>query len=263
MQQFAVVGHPIAHSLSPSIHQAFAQQCGVALRYEKVDIAPENFAQWVHTFFDQGGAGLNVTIPFKEQAYHLAQQSDKAATKAQAANTLWMDNKRLHAANTDGIGLLRDLARHIELAGASVLILGAGGATRGIIAPLMTAECTSVHVSNRNPARAEQLRVDFPEIHLVDWSKLGGCYDLIIHATAAQYSHDVIPLQAKNFSKKPLIYDLSYSLDGETHFNQYCQDFGWSCVDGLGMLVEQAAVSFSLWLGRMPQTEPLLQALRS
>ncbi len=262
MQNFAVIGHPISHSLSPFIHQQFARQQDITLNYERVDVTAENCTSWVRQFFKQGGSGLNVTLPLKETVLNIADVIHTRAKMAKAANTLWMHQKQIHADNTDGVGFLRDLQRHINLTNRKVLILGAGGATRGILGPLLQSGVHSVYVSNRSDSRAHPLQTDFPAVHLVPWLQLEGSYDVIINATAAGHTHSSLPLQSDKFSGKPFAYDLSYMRNADTPFVQQCRAFGWESMDGLGMLVEQAAESFYIWHGVRPDTQSVLQLLR-
>jgi len=262
MQNFAVIGHPITHSLSPLIHQQFALQHSIKLNYERVDITSENCTAWIRQFFRQGGNGLNVTLPLKEIVLSIADVIHTHAETAKAANTLWVHKKQIHADNTDGVGFLRDLQRYINLTNSKVLILGAGGATRGILEPLLQSGVHSVYVSNRSENRAHQLKTDFPAVHLLPWTQLEGSYEVIINATAAGHSHSHLPLQSDKFSEKPFAYDLSYKRNADTPFVQQCRAFGWESMDGLGMLVEQAAESFYIWHGVRPDTQTVLQLLR-
>lgn len=260
--RFAVMGNPIAHSLSPLIHHYFAEQTGIALTYEKILVPEGEFPAHVDHFFVCGGRGLNVTLPFKQQAYTLAKIRTPRCEQAGAANTLWMQDKQLQADNTDGIGLVRDLARYIDLAHQRVLVLGAGGAARGIIAPLLDASIASLTVMNRTQAKAHDLKLDFPEVASVESLSNEDSFDLIINATSAGIHHMPWTWDLGCTISAALCYDLSYALHDSTPFVQWAQDQGCRAVDGLGMLVEQAAEAFLIWHGVLPQTKRVLDMLR-
>ena len=269
---YAVVGHPISHSKSPRIHSLFAQQTGQAVEYTAIQAPLEDFAGTVREFFQRGGKGLNVTVPFKEQAWQLAELRTERAEKAGAVNTLYRDNQgRLTADNTDGCGLVRDLTRNhgISLNGARVLVLGAGGAVRGVLGPILEQQPASVTIANRTVAKAEALAQLFApaapgvEINAVGFEQPDQPYDLIINGTSASLQGDLPPLSSTVIGSKTVIYDMMYSLQTTT-FNQWALDNGADRVfDGLGMLVEQAAESFRLWRGVRPETAPVTEELRN
>lgn len=263
LQRFAVVGNPVDHSLSPIIHQYFAQQARITLAYEKIKADEHSFKTQVSDFFTQNGKGLNITLPFKQDAYILAQQHTERCTLAGAANTLWMQDKQLHADNTDGIGLLRDLKRYTSLEGKRILILGAGGAARGIIPSLLENKRMELVVANRTLSKANELQRRFPEITFFSLSQLSGAFDLIINATSASLAGEFVALPAECFARKPLCYDLAYKHQQATAFVHYAKNLGCEAVDGLGMLVEQAAEAFFIWHHVIPKTEEVLAALRS
>lgn len=249
LPRFAVIGAPIAHSLSPMIHKAFAHQTQRALAYETIEGHDQTFEQQVVDFFASGGKGLNCTAPFKLRAYAMADVVSEACQKAGAANTLWMQDKQLHADNTDGLGLVRDLARYMQIQGQRILILGSGGATRGIIYPLLHEKPKQVTVANRSIKPLEQLHHAFTEIHTQPLSHLSGAFDLIINATSATFLEDK-PILANEFVQKAeFCYDLAYGYKASTPFVAYSQRLGCPATDGLGMLIEQAAASFCLWHG--------------
>lgn len=260
---FAVVGNPIQHSLSPFIHHLFAQQFGMRLDYQKIKLEHNEFNNWVNNFFAQQGCGLNVTLPYKEAAFLLATHLTPRCLEAKAANTLWSVAGELHADNTDGIGLVRDLQRYSPLNNMRVLILGAGGAVHGIIGPLLQHPGLSVTVTNRTIARMLRLQPHFPTIHIASVTELQGPFDIIIHASAAGLQGEVFDLPPRLLSNKPFCYDLSYQRDEPTPFVKMTQKAGCNAVDGLGMLVEQAAEAFSIWHQVMPATEQVLQQLRN
>ncbi|BCA96958.1 shikimate dehydrogenase (NADP(+)) [Legionella antarctica] len=262
LKQFAVIGSPITHSLSPVIHQYFAHQMNVELEYKKIRGNEHRFEQQVSDFFIQDGKGLNVTLPFKQRAFALAQKKTFRCQLAGAANTLWLDEKQINADNTDGIGLIRDLNRYIELQGKNILILGAGGAARGIIHPLLEANPSSLTVANRTVEKVTELLGSFPQIKCSGLDNLSGDFDLIINATSASLDGKNISLPKYVMSPKPVCYDLAYKKKEATPFVNYAKNWGCDAIDGMGMLVEQAAEAFFIWNGAMPETEPVLKLLR-
>ena len=265
--RFAVMGNPIAHSLSPVIHQLFAQQTGKALLFERIEADLQDFEREVRGFFEQEGQGLSITLPFKQRAYAMAEHLSERCLEAKAANTLCIKEGRLYADNTDGVGLLRDLHRHVDLAGLHVLLLGAGGAARGVLGPLLKAAPLQLTVANRTLDRSRLLQADFPAINLCSWSELGQCgsvraVDVVINATSASLAEQHLLLPESLLYTKPFCYDLAYDRTQATVFVAWAQEFGCKAVDGLGMLVEQAAEAFLLWHGVLPQTGPVLKVLR-
>ncbi len=267
--RYAVMGHPIGHSRSPFIHRRFAEQTGQHLTYEAIDVAPEAFPQAVADFRQAGGKGLNITVPLKEQAWHLAALRSARAERAGAVNTLlWQPDDRLYGDNTDGIGLVRDLVRNLglRLHGRQVLLLGAGGAARGILEPLLRAEPERLVIVNRTRERAERLAdlfADLGQVSACGYGDLGGqVFDGIIHATAAGLAGEVPPLPDDVVGPETWCYDLMYGSE-PTAFVAWARAHGaHKAVDGLGMLVEQAAESFYLWRGVRPQTRPVITELR-
>jgi len=262
IKRFAVVGNPVAHSLSPFIHQHFARQTGLQLIYEKIQCDDSEFNALITDFFQQGGKGLNITLPFKHHAYNMAKNHTERCAKAKAANTLWMDEGQLHADNTDGVGLLRDLAHYCNLQNKKILILGAGGAARGIITPLLHAKIAGLWVANRTPEKVHALQLDFPTIQFIAINDLTGCFDVIINATAAGLTQNNQHLPAAIFSNRPFCYDLAYREHDNTPFVTEARRQNCQAVDGLGMLVEQAAEAFFIWHGVRPNTAQVLQTLR-
>jgi len=259
----AVIGNPISHSLSPLIHQAFAEQTNLSLSYEKIQGNDRLFEQQVLAFFAEGGTGLNVTLPYKQKAFALADVTSERCRKAYAANTLWVKNNKFHADNTDGIGFIRDLARYVTLYDKKILILGAGGAARGIIHPLLRAQPQKVVVANRSAGPLNQLKFDVPQIECILWEHLAGQFDVLINATSTGLSGASISLPVSLFSQQPFCYDLMYNIKALTPFVTLAQQQGCRAVDGLGMLVEQAAEAFYLWHGMQPDTIPILQHLKN
>ncbi|WP_058534436.1 shikimate dehydrogenase [Legionella saoudiensis] len=261
-QHFAVMGNPIDHSLSPIIHQYFAKQAGIQLTYAKIKAEEQSFEQQLTDFFHQQGVGVNVTLPFKQRAFAMAQQTTERCKQAGAANTLWMDANQLCADNTDGVGLIRDLHHHIDLPGKRVAILGAGGAVRGIIHPLLQNKLAELVIVNRTLAKGMELQQLFPEIQVLSINELAGAFDLIINATSASLAGELPSLPHECFANKPFFYDLSYKKQEDTVFVHYAKEMGCRAVDGLGMLVEQAAEAFFIWHGFKPETKTVLELLR-
>lgn len=260
---YAVIGQPISHSLSPEIHEAFARQLGIDdLHYRKIEGHKEHFEQQVMDFFAQGGQGMNVTLPFKERAYAMADRPSEFVKAAKAANTLWMSNGQLQAENTDGPGLVADLQRHVPLKGASILLLGAGGAARGAILPLLEAQPKRLTLSNRTFEKAQALKKDFPCLDICPFDELSPSFDLIINATSMSYTADPVTFVLRPFLNQPFCYDMAYSITQATPFMAFAQEQGCRAVDGLGMLVEQAARSFEIWHGQRPDVLPVLKGLR-
>jgi len=264
--RYAVIGNPVAHSLSPAIHQAFARQTEQRLRYDTIEAPLDGFIESVADFFAMGGAGCNVTVPFKEEAARFANILTERAELAGAVNTLWLDDEGVCGDNTDGVGLVRDLARHISLRGRRVVLLGAGGAARGVIAPLLGEGPASLVIANRSPDKAAQLAEHFRELGPVSataFDKLSEAADLVINATSASLAGASLPLPAALWTDRTVAYDMMYG-KGDTPFLAQARAGGAvPCIDGLGMLVEQAAEAFFLWRGVRPETASVLADLRA
>lgn len=267
---YAVIGNPIAHSKSPFIHAQFAQQTGEAIQYEAI-LAPLNqFEMTVKKFQLAGGKGVNVTLPFKYEAYCLAQQHSNAAKSAKAANTLvFHEDGTIFADNTDGAGLIKDLTQNlnIKLAGKRILILGAGGASSGIIAPLLEQQPQYVLIANRTLSKARALVEQFHTLGTLKAYELNnipdGPYDLIINATSLGLTAEKFSLPGTHhlITTETVCYDLAYGTK-PTAFLVWANEQGSNqCYDGLGMLVEQAAAAFYLWRGIYPDTGPVRTAL--
>lgn len=270
MSLYAVFGHPVSHSLSPRIHQAFARQTGIELQYTAIDAAPEAFAQVLDTFVASGGKGANVTLPLKEAAFALCATSSSRAQRAGAVNTLVRNDGRWHGDNTDGSGLVRDLTERLglDLRGRRTLLLGAGGSARGVAPALLDAGVSELIVVNRTPERADALAdaLGEPErAHSRYWGDLAdaGDFALIVNATSA--ARNGVYEMALPFSlstPRTLAVDLNYG-EAAIPFQAWARVAGCRDVtDGLGMLVEQAAASFELWHGLRPETAPVYAALR-
>lgn len=273
--RFAVIGHPVAHSRSPQIHAAFAEQVGLSLTYDRIEAQPDAFASSVHQFFATGGQGLNVTVPFKEEAWQLAQThlSDRARL-ATAVNTLWQTAKGLHGCNTDGIGLVRDLKRlGLLVPGARVLLLGAGGAAKGVIGPLLDAGCGQLHVANRTATRAQSLLQAWllqqpgDAVRLsagaIEQSLSEQTWDLVINATASSLQGQALGLPIGLYRPDSAVYDMMYGPEPTNFLKQATSQGVSRLADGLGMLVEQAAESFFIWHGTRPDPVPVIETIRS
>ena len=272
MDRYCVIGNPIEHSLSPQIHQEFAAQTGELLTYEKVKVELTGFADFLKDFANSGGKGLNITVPFKVEAFNGATQLHELADIANAVNTLSIKGADIIGFNTDGLGFIRDLTqRHgVQLAGKSVLVLGAGGACRGIIEPLLSTNPAQVTIANRTLANAQALCELFSGRHrhnslsCVDLSVLAegdaGTYDLVVNTTSLGLSANGITLPA-SLAQGSFCYDMSYG--DKAAFARWAKEQGaLNSVDGLGMLVEQAAESFNIWRGVRPRTDEIYQSLR-
>lgn len=266
---YAVFGNPIAHSRSPDIHARFAQACAQDLRYEARLAAVDGFAEAISAFVASGGKGANVTVPFKEEAFRLSTRLSDRAQRAGAVNTLIFKGAEIHGDNTDGAGLVRDIECNagLPLAGKRVLLLGAGGASRGVIAPILASGPASLFIANRSADKAVALACSFSALAAVDGGSFaeidGRQFDVVINATSASLSGESLPLPAGIFAAGALAYDMMYG-KGETPFLKLAREQGAaSCVDGLGMLVEQAAEAFFIWRGVRPETGVVLADLRA
>lgn len=265
---YCVFGNPIGHSKSPLIHRRFASDSHQDLHYE-ARLAPlDGFGAAVLSFIAEGGRGANVTVPFKEEAFRLADRLTPRAERAGAVNTLQFTAEGILGDNTDGAGLLADITQNQGFAvqGKRVLLLGAGGASRGALAPLLAACPAQLTLANRSADKAHALAAQFQDLGPVRGSSFaelaGQGFDLVINATSASLSGEALPLPDGLFSADSLAYDMMYGRD--TPFLQFAQRQGARhCCDGLGMLVEQAAEAFHLWRGLRPATAPVLAMLRT
>jgi shikimate dehydrogenase len=263
------MGNPVGHSKSPLIHAAFARQTNQQLEYKALLVEPGNFAASVQEFFAHGGKGLNITVPFKQEAWELARIKSPGATLAGAVNTLLQDQHGvLHGHNTDGIGLCRDILQNHGgvLAGKSILILGAGGATRGILLPLLEQQPARICIANRTVNKAMQLVDIFADHGKLDargYHDLAGqSFDWVINATSASLQGELPPLPPRLLKDGAWCYDLMYGAE-PTIFCRWAQQNGATTLDGLGMLVEQAAESFWIWRNVRPRTDSVLSELRA
>ena len=267
MDNYGVVGNPIKHSKSPEIHQLFAKQVEHDILYHRIPATDENFTSVLEEFFKKGGKGLNITLPFKEKAFRFADSCTDNAQSCHSVNTLtFSEDGRAHGDNTDGIGLINDLKNNdILLENKEVLILGAGGATRGIVPVLFKNSVGSITLYNRTAEKAELLQEEFMpfgEIQSLSSDDLTGGFGLVINATSASLD-GVIPDIPDNVVSNAVCYDLAYSY-GETSFLNWAKKNGSAKnLQGLGMLVEQAAESFYIWRGVRPRTSEIVDKLRS
>lgn len=265
IDRYGVMGYPVAHSRSPVIHRMFALQTQQQMQYELLEVKPDNLETAVRQFQRTGGKGLNITAPHKQAVRKLCDHVSDRAHVADAVNTVSFINGDMHGDNTDGIGLLRDLAVNIglNLDGSNILILGAGGATRGIVGPLLDMEPASLRIANRTLGRAQSIVERFNDRGTIKSCQFNAIpvnepYDLIINATSAGVKGEVPPYPAAAVGPKTFCYDLSYGLK-PTPFSVWAREQGAEhSVMGWGMLVEQAAESFNIWRGVMPDTAPVL-----
>jgi shikimate dehydrogenase len=260
---YAVFGNPIAHSKSPRIHAEFARQTGQVLVYEAILAPLDDFAGALQAFRERGARGANVTVPFKEQAHALAGRLSARAEAAGAVNTLSFANGAVLGDNTDGVGLVNDLAGNLGVAitGARILLLGAGGAARGVVLPLLQRHPARLVIANRTAAKALELagRVGGQGCGFDDLS--GESFDLVINATSASLAGDAPPLPEGVYASGAWAYDMMYGR--ETPFMAAARAAGARVADGLGMLVEQAAEAFHVWRGVRPETAPVIAMLRN
>ncbi|MDP2416346.1 MAG: shikimate dehydrogenase [Hydrogenophaga sp.] len=265
--RYAVIGHPIAHSKSPLIHGLFAQATGQDMVYTAIEAPLDGFAAVVHAFRAQGGRGLNITLPFKLQAFELATDPLESARLAGAVNALKFEGDRIYADNFDGLGLVNDIQRNlgVSLAGKRVLLCGAGGATRGAIVPIALQKPALLAVANRSADKAHQLKRDFAahvDLQTGGFEDLAGeSFDVVLNATSTGLTQAALPLPAGVFAAGALAYELVYG-KGLTPFLKQAQAAGATHIaDGVGMLVEQAAEAFAWWRGVRPDTRPVIDRL--
>ncbi|HKX39286.1 MAG TPA: shikimate dehydrogenase [Burkholderiales bacterium] len=259
--RYAVIGNPVAHSKSPAIHAEFARATGENIQYGLIEAPLDGFAREVEQFRAAGGKGVNVTLPFKQEACRLSARLSERARIAQAVNTMRFADS--FGDNTDGVGLVRDIAQNLEydLGNRSVLLLGAGGAARGVIGALLEAGAARLAVANRTLSKARALAERFPGILPLGYDALAEeRFDVVINATSAGLAGAAPPLPEGLLGRSVLAYDMVYGRD--TPFLAAARRAGARACDGLGMLVEQAAESFFIWRGVRPATRPVLAKLR-
>lgn len=268
--RYGLMGHPVAHSRSPFIHGMFAKQTGQSLTYKLIDVSPEQFRPAALEFFGSGGRGLNITVPHKQAAAELVNKLTPRAERAGAVNTILLDERsELLGDNTDGAGLINDLKNnlHIDPAGKRVLLLGAGGASRGVLAPLLISQPSAVVIANRTAARAADLAAEFSDLSIITgcgFDELAAMpFDLIINATSASLQDEAPQIPVELIKPETVCYDMAYG-KGDTSFTRWARECGSKhAYKGWGMLVEQAAESFLLWRGVRPDTKPVLDALQA
>lgn len=258
---FAVIGNPVNHSLSPLIHQRFAEQFSIRLEYSKIQGSERFLENQIQTFFHEGGSGLNITLPFKQQAFKLIKKPSERSQQAQSANTLWKEKAELQGDNTDGVGLIRDIGRYQNLKNKKILLLGAGGAAAGIL-PSLLAQTPHITIANRTMEKAHALQVLFPSVHCMDLQFLEGRFDIIINATSVGLTNQALDIPKIIFQQASLCYDLAYLIYGITPFVLSAREQGIQALDGVGMLVEQAAESFFIWTQLKAETESVKEYLR-
>ncbi|HET7314893.1 shikimate dehydrogenase [Salinisphaera sp.] len=266
--RYAVIGHPVAHSRSPDIHRRFAAQCDQAMEYTRLPAPADGFERVAREFFDCGGAGLNVTLPFKQAAFELADRLSERAERAGAVNTLMATGDGLFADNTDGAGLVADLVDNlaVNIAGRRLLILGAGGAVRGVVPSLLAAGAARITIANRSPDKARAIAAacaDMGEVVACGLNAAPDDAELVINAISAGLTEAAMPaIDARILARAVAVYDMIYA-DTPTPFLRWAAAHGVATGrDGFGMLVEQAAESFALWRGVRPETAPVIAALR-
>ena len=272
MDLYRVIGNPVSHSQSPWIHTRFAALTGQTLQYDKQRVPVDGFVSAVQQFFAEGGRGCNVTVPFKFEAAALATQVSDRAQLAQAANTLTVQNGTVQADNTDGAGLVNDIQRNagFDLAGRRILLIGAGGASAGVLAPLVQTQPASITVANRTVDKAHALVNRHTALALLQKTELlaqtlqglEGDFDVIINATASSLSGGAVPVAASTLKHGALAYDMMYGPAAQG-FMTWAREHGAQPRDGLGMLVEQAAEAFLIWRGVLPPSQQVLAELRA
>ncbi|SRR6056297_3051928 len=268
-RKFAVFGNPIKHSKSPLIHAAFAAQFGHSLEYRAVRVEIDGFERAVRGFFASGGSGLNVTVPFKTQASALADVQSEHSRLAGAANFLVLDDQgRIFADNTDGLGLVRDMVANQGwlLQGARILLLGAGGAARGVVGPLLQETPHSLFIANRTAHKAAQLAQVFDGAGNVCGGGINGIdgrtFDVVINATSTGLSGEALSLPPALLNERSCCYDMVYGAEPTPFMRWAAQHAAWAVADGAGMLVEQAAESYFRWYGARPETAPVIRRVR-
>ena len=268
MDSYAVFGNPVRHSKSPQIHAAFAEQCEQDMQYRAILVDEGDFAAAARRFFDKGGRGLNITVPFKRDAFEFADALSDRARLAGAVNTLIASGEGITGDNTDGVGLVRDMVANLGwvLRDQRVLLLGAGGAARGVLAPLLREKPAEFLIVNRTAERAEGLAEEFGELGNLQgggFERMAGRqFDIVINATSASLAGDLPPLPEDLLTERSCCYDMMYGSEPTVFMRWSAQNTASAVADGLGMLVEQAAESFYLWRGRRPQTGPVISDLR-
>lgn len=269
LDKYAVFGNPIKHSLSPDIHSAFAEQTGQQIIYRRHQVELGKFADAARSFFDNGGKGLNITVPFKLDAFEFANELSMRARRAGAVNTLAvMEDGGVFGDNTDGVGLIRDICNNLDwdITDKRVLVLGAGGAVRGILGPLIRKHPSHLLIANRTVEKAQKLAADFSglgDVRACRYEALASNhFDLIINGTAASMTGELPELPSDILSDVGCCYDMMYSAEPTPFMRWGASNAAWAVSDGLGMLVEQAAESFYIWRGVKPKTRAVIDRIR-
>ena len=268
LSKYAVFGNPIGHSKSPEIHGYFAHQTHQAMQYTAILVGLDEFEQKVRDFAADGGHGLNVTVPFKQRAWELATELSEQARLAGAVNTLTFNKGEIKGDNTDGIGLVKDLTINhgFDFTGKSILVLGAGGAVRGILGPIIAESPESITIANRTLSNAIEMKSLFAssfDLEVLSFKELNQSYDLIINGTSSSLYNELLPLPDVVVDCNSYLYDMMYSQQ-TTVFNAWGNRLGArKAIDGLGMLIEQAAAAFTLWRKVSPDTSHVINKLRS
>jgi shikimate dehydrogenase len=269
--QYAVFGNPIKHSRSPQIHRTFAEQTGQDINYVSTLVEPDQFQAAASHFFNKGGKGLNITVPFKQDAFTFADALSERARRAGAVNTLiHQDDGKILGDNTDGVGLVRDISNNLgwAIGGKKILLVGAGGAVMGVLEPLLQQHPALIVIANRTVSKAQKLANDFADLGNIqgcgfDELTDSGHFDLIINGSSASLAGEIAPLPGSVLTANTQGYDMMYAAD-PTPFMRWMNDHGaQQTADGLGMLVEQAAEAFILWRGVRPETAAVIQSIRA
>ncbi|CAH0132037.1 Shikimate dehydrogenase (NADP(+)) [Massilia sp. Bi118] len=269
--KYCVIGNPIGHSRSPDIHASFAAETGQDIAYERCLAPLDGFAETVRGLIERGYRGANVTVPFKLEAASLATRLEERARLAGAVNTLRFENGEIVGDNTDGPGLVADIVRNagVPLTAKRVLLLGAGGAARGVILPILQHGPQAIVIANRTRATADALVAQFAalaahpgQVSACGFEDIAGAFDVVINATSASLSSSMPPVPAAAFSRNTLALDMMYG-NKPSPFMEFAASHGATTRDGLGMLVEQAAEAFAIWRGVRPQTAAILEQMRS
>ncbi|MET0378850.1 MAG: shikimate dehydrogenase [Spongiibacteraceae bacterium] len=268
--RYAVLGNPIKHSRSPQIHAAFAAQTGQVMTYRAQLVELGHFAEVAQAFFSGGGRGLNITVPFKLDAFRFAHELSGRARRAGAVNTLALQGDgSIYGDNTDGVGMVRDIHDNLgwEIGGRRVLVLGAGGGVRGILEPLLRRHPNLLVIANRSVDKAQQLAREFGDLGEVRASSFealtGSQYDLVINGTSASLAGELPPLPEQLLADNCCCYDMMYGAEPSPFMRWAAGQMAWAVADGLGMLVEQAAESFCIWRGVRPETRSVIESIRA
>jgi shikimate dehydrogenase len=267
IDRYAVIGNPVAHSRSPEIHAAFARECGQHVQYERLLAARDRFVETVDAFRASGASGANVTLPFKTEAFDFAGTRTARAERGRSVNTLRFDRDQVVGDNTDGVGLCRDIVANLgqPLLGARVLLIGAGGAARGVAGALLDCQPESLAIVNRTHAKAEAIVAEIDAGNIFRAIRFEAMptrkFDVLINATSASIAGELPPVPASCFGKDALAYDMMYG-SAPTPFLTLAASAGARTADGLGMLVEQAAEAFYVWRGVRPSTGPVIEQMR-